>query len=287
VKVCLACDARFDAAGWTCPECDATPPIDPYPRFCDDAVGDEGFPGWSFERLEELEETSFWFRARNELIAWALAKYFPQARSFLEVGCGTGYVLNGLHERRPELRLAGGEPWREGLDVARRRLPDVELLQLDARRIPFDGEFDVAGAFDVIEHIDEDEAVLSELARTVRPSGGVIITVPQHPRLWSPFDDISQHRRRYTARELTRKLEATGFRVRRRTSFVTLLLPGVALSRMRSRRDGESHDPYAEFAISRRLDRVLERVMGVERQAIERGLSLPLGASLLVVAERV
>jgi SAM-dependent methyltransferase len=286
VKVCLACSARFDTPGWTCPECGVSPPTHPYPRFCDDTVGDEGFPGWSFERLEQLEESSFWFRARNELIAWALAKHFPHARSFLEVGCGTGFVLNGLHELLPELRVTGAEPWREGLDVARRRLPDVELLQLDARRLPFDAEFDVAGAFDVLEHIDEDEDVLTELARTVRPGGGVILTVPQHPRLWSPFDDISQHRRRYTARELTRKLEAAGFGILRRTSFVTLLLPGVALARIQARRAGDAYDPYAEFAIPRWLDRALERVLAVERQAIVRGVNLPLGASLLVVAAR-
>jgi len=132
----------------------------------------------TFERLAEHEATSFWFRARNDLIAWAVRRYYPDAHSFLEVGCGTGYVLAGLRQRSPGLRLAGGDPFAAGLEIARRRLPDVDLFQLDGRRLPWEDEFDVVGAFDMLEHVEEDQQVLAELIRVVKPGGGALISVP-------------------------------------------------------------------------------------------------------------
>jgi SAM-dependent methyltransferase len=54
------------------------------------------------------------------------------------------------------------------------------LFQMDARKIPFESEFDVIGAFDVLEHIEEDEKALAQIFHAVLPGGGLILTVPQH-----------------------------------------------------------------------------------------------------------
>src|SRR5712691_3575953 len=126
------------------------------------------------------EERSFWARGRNELIFWALRTYFPTARSVFEIGCGTGIVLRALRQALPGLKLAGGELYRPALEEARRRLPQLELLEVDACRLPFDAEFDVAMALDVLEHVDDDRLALRQLHRAVRPGGGVLVAVPQH-----------------------------------------------------------------------------------------------------------
>jgi SAM-dependent methyltransferase len=287
VKVCLACEARFESEGWRCPECGSSPAGDGYLRFTATAAGPaDAFPEDSFTHLPEQEEGSFWFQGRNELIDWALHTYFPQARSFFEVGCGTGVVLAALHARRPEVSFAGGEPFAAGVDVARARVPEVPLYQLDGRRLPFEEEFDVLGAFDVLEHVDEDEAVLAQMHQATRPGGGILLSVPQHPRLWSAVDEFSQHRRRYTARELVDKVESAGFRVVRRTSFVSLLLPAVALSRWRDR-GKKGYDPSTEYRLPRAAERLFGGAMSVERRLIALGISFPLGSSLLVVARRL
>ena len=70
---------------------------------------------------------------------------------------------------------------------------------MDARNIPFRDEFDVIGAFDVLEHIDEDVAVIDEVRKALRPGGGFLMSVPQHPALWSQQDERAFHVRRYTA----------------------------------------------------------------------------------------
>jgi trans-aconitate methyltransferase len=232
-----------------------------------------------------MEESSFWFRSRNDLIAWAVSKYLPQAENLLEVGCGTGFVLAGLRKRFPLLELVGGELFTSGLVEARKRLPQTTLYQMDARRIPFNQEFDVVCAFDVLEHVHEDQQVMAQLRQAAKPGGGVLVTVPQHPRLWSTVDDFSRHQRRYTRQELIRKLEDAGLAVTRTTSFVTLLLPALMASRLAHRGDDE-FDPETEYRMPARVDRTLERIMGLERWLIARGLSFPIGGSRLAVATR-
>jgi SAM-dependent methyltransferase len=245
-----------------------------------------GFDPGSFEHLAALEEGSFWFRGRNEIILWALDRYAPDAASMLELGCGTGFVLDGVHRARPQMRLVGSELFEEGLVHARRRLPDVELVQLDARQMPYRDEFDVIGAFDVLEHIDDDQGVLTGCVQALRPGGTLVISVPQHPWMWSPADDYAHHVRRYTRRELRRKLAAAGLDVLRMTSFVTILLPAMAVSRVLQRGDAEAYDPVGEHERAARLRRPLEATLRAERALIRRGISLPAGGSLLAIARQ-
>jgi SAM-dependent methyltransferase len=286
VKVCLACEARFESEGWECPECGDCPPANGFLRFsATESTAADAFPEESFAHLPDQEEASFWFRSRNELIGWGLQAYFPDARSFFELGCGTGVVLAALRARRPDISFAGGEPFAAGLAVARARLPGVPLYQLDGRRLPFDEEFDVVGAFDVLEHVDEDETVLAEMFQATKSGGGILLSVPQHPWLWSAVDEFSRHRRRYTARELAQKVESAGFRVLRRTSFVSILLPILALSRLRDR-GKTAYDPATEYRLPGAVDRFFGVAMSVERRLIGAGLSFPVGSSLLLAARR-
>ena len=148
------------------------------------------------------------------------------------------------------MRVAGSEVFREGLAFAANRMPATELLQMDARKIPFVAEFDVIGAFDVLEHIEEDQEVLQQMHAAVKPGGGIIVTVPQHPWLWSGMDDYSFHKRRYTRAELTNKIKRAGFCPVWTTSFVTLLLPALMISRNRLKRYNENFSPEAEYGLA-------------------------------------
>ncbi len=286
MKVCLTCDHRFASCDWTCPRCGWTPAThDTWPVFAPDSTeDDDGISPEAFAALARLEADHFWFRARNRLLVWAIRTYFPAATSFLEVGCGTGFVLAGIGAALPRLALAGSEVKNAGLAFARTRLPNVPLLQTDARRLPFADEFDVVGAFDVLEHIEDDETALRQLFRVTRPHGGIVLTVPEHPALWSVVDERSFHWRRYRRSELVGKVERAGFRVIRTTSFVCALLPLVWLSRARQNRRG--FDAGGEFRMSRVVNAMLERILDVERMLIRAGASLPVGASLLLVARR-
>jgi SAM-dependent methyltransferase len=277
VKRCLRCEARYDAPGWRCPACGLDP----------EAVqaSDIRYDASRFEVLARLEREHFWFSARTRLIVWALRKHFPHARSLLEIGCGTGNVLGAIAEAAPALRLAGSEAHASALAFARSRAPRATLLQMDARRIPYRDEFDVVGAFDVLEHIEEDERVLLEMFESCRSGGGAIITVPQHPWLWSYRDAFAHHVRRYRRADLLRKVRAAGFVGIWASSFVTALLPLMALSRLRQR-SPRGFDAASELQVGRVANRALGAVMALERRLLQAGVTLRAGGSLLVVAHK-
>ncbi len=249
------------------------------------AESEDGFDPARFNYLAGVEAASFWFGARNELIVWALQNFFPEARNFFEIGCGTGFVLEGIATGLPNLSLTGSEIHTVGLGYAARRVPQATLYQMDARKIPFAEEFDVIGAFDVIEHIGEDELVLQAMYRACRPGGGIVVTVPQHPWLWSARDEAAHHRRRYTRSELTGKLTCAGFAVTLSTSFVSLLLPIMAVARLGPRADPTT--PSRELKLPRPLNRSLRAVMAMERFLITAGMRFPAGGSRIIAARKI
>ena len=288
MKRCFACEGRFESAGWTCPRCGYRPALrDGTYQFAEGEPLDApaGFKPEYFARLAGIEETNFWFRARNELIQWALRDYFPNAKSFFEVGCGTGFVLAGIGENFPEMRLAGSEIFAEGLVFTRARVPKAELYLMDARCTVFECEFDVVGTFDVLEHLVEDERALAQMFNAARPGGGLLVTVPQHRFLWSASDQYAMHQRRYSRAELREKVQSAGFQIERITSFNSLLLPLMIWSRMRRRRDRD-FQPWRELELSPALSKTLESILKLERMVITQGISFPAGGSLLLIGRK-
>lgn len=286
---CPRCSTLYESTDQQpCPQCGFAPVvldgIATWAPQLSEAGG--GFKAEYFRPLVDLEKNNFWFHSRNRLIIWTLKTYFPDFHSFLELGCGTGFVLSGVAGAFPDARLVGSEIFTAALAFAAARTPTARFAQMDARQLPYVAEFDVAAAFDVIEHIREDELVLQNLAGALRPGGGLLITVPQHQWLWSAADDYACHYRRYTKRDLHAKIRNAGFDILRSTSFVSLLLPAMLASR---RRPGtqERFNPLTEFEISSALNEALKRILAVERQLIALGVNFRLGGSRLVVARKM
>jgi SAM-dependent methyltransferase len=290
MRICLSCAAEQDAYRWTCPACGSEPPtVDGFRAFAPALAHlGTGFRPSYFAELAALEEANFWFRARNQLIIWALATYFPKAERIMEVGCGTGFVLHAIHNQSPSTALIGSELLVAGLEFAAARVPAATFYQMDATVIPYRDEFDVIGAFDVLEHVQDDASALEQLRQAIAPGGGLLMTVPQHPALWSEQDVLAEHVRRYTAHGMRRRLSAAGLELVHMTSFTSLLLPLLVASRWtkRSRKDVSNIDVMSELRQPRPINALLEAVMRIEGGLLRRGWSLPAGGSLLVVARR-
>lgn len=290
MKRCLACQHNFASSVTECPACGFSPVLeDGFPLYAPDfAESGGGFKSSYFAELANLEGQNFWFRSRNQLIVWALNKYCKDFQSFLEVGCGTGFVLSGVSHAFSGATLLGSEIFTAGLGFAAKRLPSVKFIQMDARNIPFREEFDVIGAFDVLEHIEEDEDVLRQFHAALKPHGFILLTVPQHAWLWSSLDEYACHVRRYSADDIHRRIEASGFQIVRSTSFVTTLLPAMFLSRLLQRsRSAKEIDVTAELKLPAWLNSIFLGLLNFETFLIKGGVNFPVGGSRLVVAKKM
>jgi SAM-dependent methyltransferase len=237
-----------------------------------------------YRRLGELEDRHWWFAARRRIIGGILEDICAgrPGLEILEAGCGTGGNLAML----------------ESFGHLRAFEPDAEARLAAARKshIPIDGgtlpdglpygrdRFDVVCVFDVIEHVEKDRESLAALARTLRPGGRLVMTVPAFPWLWSRHDEAHHHFRRYTKESLNSALRAAGLAPVKISYFNTLLFPAIAALRLLGKflgRDRGSDDRMPP----RWLNGLLDRVFGLERPLLRR-FSLPAGVSLLAVAER-
>jgi SAM-dependent methyltransferase len=162
------------------------------------------------------------------------------------------------------------------------------VRQAPLEQLPFEADrFDLIVATDVIEHLDDDRLALAELGRVAAPGGRLVITVPAYAWLWSRHDESLHHKRRYTAARMRAQLEASGWRPRFATYFFTALLPGVAAVRAfrRADRNGSANGESDCSLTSPGVGRLLELPSRGEAKLIERGVRLPAGVSLGVVAE--
>jgi len=294
MKICLQCKSPVRKS-WVCSSCDWHPHfVNGFPLFAPDLIdgGGVSYLEDSHDHLSALEETNFWFVSRNRLLCYLLEKHFPHAAKMLEIGCGNGFVLSGMAECRPAMKLYGSEAYLSGLMHAKKRLPCAWLAQMDARRIPFESEFDVIGAFDVIEHIEEDRMVLEQMYQALNPGGGIIITVPQHTWLWSEVDDKAGHKRRYARQDLIEKITDAGFTKVTTTSFIGLLLPFMMASRLmgnsnRNKSPQKNAKATAGLNLSGGINRVFMKICDIERSMIKSGVTIPWGGSLVCVAKKM
>jgi len=164
--------------------------------------------------LADAIRTHPWFQARARLAVAILnqLQIYPPAR-VLEAGCGWGQNLDALD--RAGYRVTG-------LDIARQSLekldrPGRTLIEADlSQPIPDDVErYDAVLSLDVIEHLDDDRSAVARLAELVEPGGVVIVGVPALPELFSEFDAVQGHRRRYLPESLRQAVEGAGLRIER------------------------------------------------------------------------
>ncbi|HXH41297.1 MAG TPA: class I SAM-dependent methyltransferase [Thermoanaerobaculia bacterium] len=253
----------------------------------DSSEGVLSYPSGDTDLCFGVEESSFWFAHRNEVISAAVARFPPRGAVF-DIGGGNGFVAKALADRGYEVVLV--EPSRDGtLHAVGRGLMNVVSGTLADARFHH-GTFGAAGLFDVIEHVEDDVAFLRALRPLLMEDAPLYLTVPAGQWLWSVDDEAAGHFRRYRRRTIAAALGAAGFEVLYVTCFFGLLTLPVALFRALPTRFGLRR-PVDEGSIGREHAanggvgrKILARLLASETGIVTRGFSLPFGTSILVVA---
>lgn len=247
-----------------------------------------------YKDLYDKEHTHWWHIGKRRIVYSLLRRYIPrgsrQDRRALDLGCGTGLNLEHLERYAT---TTGTDYFEEALDFCRERGHTL-LCKADAAHIPFaDRYFDIATALDVIEHLDDDLAALRELYRVMKPGGLLIVSVPAYKLLWTYWDDILGHRRRYTTRMLRDVIEQAGFELLKVSySNALTLVPAITVRLAKSllyraaRRRGNRRDPQTDFmTLPGPVNGALISYYGLESWLLRRA-SLPFGLSVVCVAQR-
>ena len=246
--------------------------------------------------LFEIEERHFWFSGRNLVIERALRESVGnlQDRYLLEVGCGTGMVLSYLE--RLGLRAFGLEMHLEGLRYARRRTM-APLICCNAAEIPFVEQFDILTLCDVLEHVEDENALLMECNKALKFQGSLLLTVPANMQLWSTIDDLSGHKRRYyDVAGLRMALQDASFKVTFIRYFNSFLFPVQYVFRKiqdyRERQNNLAATNKVEF-LTRSMapptfvvNQLFLGLIKIESKLL-RWVAWPFGASIVAVAQKV
>ena len=189
------------------------------------------YPQQVYKLLARTEPRHFWFAAKNKIIGTTITKFLPDPgrTRFLEIGCGTGFVLSYLEKLG--FSMTGVDMHMEGLRIAQSRITKGSLICADVTRDVLGQPFPALGLFDVLEHIEDDIYFLQRCVRHLAPRGLVFITVPADMRLWSIIDEVSGHKRRYSKKTLEKLLTLCGLKIETISYFNTFLYLAQLFSR--------------------------------------------------------
>lgn len=246
----------------------------------------------TLKALHSAEERHFWHQTRNELIDSRIRRLgaAPPSR-ILDLGCGGGCVAAYLSQRG--FVVVGIDGQRSLVELAAKRAPSATFYLHDLSRgvseVP-EGNFDVVGLFDVIEHLEQPLQALRAATSMLRPGGFLVGTVPSLMLLWSAVDELAGHRRRYEISSLRSLLEQVPeCSVREISPFNRSLVPLMWVQRktMRKQMDRASMSESNLSVPSRPLNWAMASVLRLERRLGAYLERLPIeGSSLWFAIEK-
>lgn len=247
------------------------------------------YPASGNDNYFQIEENSFWFKHRNNCIIEGVMKYCANS-TFFDVGGGNGFVAKGLEEKGITTVLV--EPGIQGcINAKKRGLQNVICSTLENASFK-KGSIPAIGLFDVVEHVEHDVDFLKSIYSYLTDGGFVFITVPAFNMLWSNEDVDAGHFRRYTIKELKRKLQLVGFQIEYASYIFSILPIAVFLFRTvpstlgLNKNSGKLDKHKKEHKSEGLISKILNYIWDFEISKIKKGKVIHVGGSCMVIARK-
>ncbi len=252
---------------------------------------DISYPEEGNESCMQLEENSFWFKHRNDIIAEGI-KAFNGDRTFFDVGGGNGFVAKRIQDEGRDVVLV--EPGKKGVYNAQKRgVRNVVCSTLENAGFVKE-KVESFGMFDVVEHIEDDLAFMKEINGYLQKDGKVYITVPAYKMLWSKEDDYAGHFKRYTLKTIEELLIQSGFKVEYSTYFFSVLPLPIFLFRTipsflgfnKKSNDLDKHKNEHAFR-KKAFSKLLNRIWKWELSLVSKRRKIRVGGSCFIIGSKV
>jgi SAM-dependent methyltransferase len=224
----------------------------------------------------------WWFVGRRSIVRDLISRmHLPENAKILEVGCGPGGNLNMLNDFG---YVKAFEMSDDAIAMAMKLTNNCFDIKVGScpNDIPFEGEkFDLICMFDVLEHIEEDVETLIALTKHLNNNGKLLITVPAYQWLYGAHDKLLHHKRRYSLNELSRKVQNSGYEIKKISYFNSILFPFAFAVRVYERIFGG--DRPSGGGIPNKFTNYLLCCLFKSEKYLLRHMRLPFGVSLVVI----
>jgi 2-polyprenyl-3-methyl-5-hydroxy-6-metoxy-1,4-benzoquinol methylase len=249
------------------------------------------YPESGNQECMQLEQDSFWFNHRNNVIIEGIKK-FNGTKVFFDIGGGNGFVAKRIQESGFNVALV--EPGIQGAKNAiERGINNVICSTIENAGFE-KSSMDSVGLFDVVEHIENDVTFLTNVNNYLKEDGLLYITVPSFNFLWSNEDTEAGHFRRYTLRKMKAVLLESGYQIKYSTYIFSILPLPILLFRSIPSKLG-IHKKSSELKKHQKehktkkgtVDRLLQKIWNWELRAIQKSKKISFGGSCFIIAEKM
>lgn len=232
----------------------------------------------------DLERYYWWFLGRRRVIEKILSYFFKDAHlQIFDWGCGPGGNFLFLQKFGEVL---GADASDEALESCRRQGITNIVKAVRLEEFSDSKKFDLITNFDVLEHLQDDEAFLREARRLLLPGGFILVTVPAYKFLWSELDDAVGHVRRYGRTELKEKFRRQGYEVLKVSYFMTFLSLPMIVYRLFGRLTGRTKKPkFSYVKFPRPINWLFTQVVYFEARLLKY-INFPFGTSIILLAKK-
>ena len=238
-----------------------------------------------YQNLANVERGHWYYRGKREFVRRWIEKVRPPqiTDTLLDCGAGTGQFAAEMSSRCRVLVLDSHE---ESLAMLRKRFSPEQVLALTGDQVPLPNtSLEYITALDVLEHVPDDQAVVDGFARLLKPGGVAVVTVPASMALWSDWDVVLHHFRRYSKPQLQSLFTETKWDVTAVHYTNVAVFPLVWIARRwQGWFRGDRNQHGLEHNVPPKWINMMLRVQFVWSAMIP--IAWPFGISLLLVARR-
>lgn len=236
-----------------------------------------------YSQIYKLEENYWWYKSRRNLVK----QFIPSHKKLkiLDIGCGTGKLMEELGRYG---EVYGVDASQEAINFCRQR----HLGHLYKSKFPqispklHKKRFDLITCLDVIEHISDDKKAMQRISQLLKPNGKLIITVPAYSWLFSYWDKISGHHRRYSISRLLALLNHNDFRIVKISYLYSFLLPIAIPFRFIRHQLFKNKPPQSDLIKLAYPANLLLFTLATLERILLKYINLPFGLSLICIAQK-